>query len=242
LYVAVIRCGPGVRLFVEKLAVPLPLDGVSVCAGLWGVPSTKNVTVPVGTVAPAFCGVTVAVNVTCWPNAEVPVGALDESVVVVFALITLIVAEPVLLAAPLSVAVSGPVVSVWLPTWVDLTVTVIEQVLPAVIVPPASLRLVSFGESAPPVPFVVLPPHVDRRPVGLAMTIFDGRSVANVMPVRPIEFGFVISNLRVPVPPKLSVVGLRLTAIVGAEATVSCVVAGVPVPPFADVGASDVTV
>ena len=50
---------------MEKLAWPLPLSGTGAC----GVPSTENVTVPVG-VLPPVVAATVAVKVTLPPKLD----------------------------------------------------------------------------------------------------------------------------------------------------------------------------
>ena len=85
---------PTARLEVEKVAVPplsVPVPSVA-------VPSRK-VTVPVGVPAPGAFAVTVAVNVTLWPNTEGLVA--DETLVVVSSWFTVWVRAPELLPASL---------------------------------------------------------------------------------------------------------------------------------------------
>ena len=74
-YTAVIVCAATESEFVAKVAVPelkLPVPKVT--------PASLNVTVPLGVPAPGATALTVAVNVTDWPETD---GFTDEATVVV---------------------------------------------------------------------------------------------------------------------------------------------------------------
>jgi hypothetical protein len=76
-YTAVIECDPTARDDVLKVAepalsVPVPIDVVP----------SLNVTVPVGVPLPGAVVLTVAVNVTDWPNTD---GFVDDATVVLVA-------------------------------------------------------------------------------------------------------------------------------------------------------------
>ena len=66
-YAAVMECDPIARVEVLKLARPLASSGTVASA----VDPSLNVTLDEGTPLPGDVAVTVAVNVTCWPNTEV---------------------------------------------------------------------------------------------------------------------------------------------------------------------------
>jgi hypothetical protein len=87
MYSAVIECVPGAICFLVKVATP-PLNGIY---PIPVVPSLNQM-LPVGAKGPA--GVTVAVNVTAWPDCE---GfRLEVSTVVVGYLLTTCFTHPVL--------------------------------------------------------------------------------------------------------------------------------------------------
>ena len=89
-------CLPTARDDVEKVALPLE----SVLLAML-TPLSRNVTVPVAVPVAGERGLTVAVNVTDWPNTD---GSTEElTAVELFALLTVwVIADDVLLAKLLS--------------------------------------------------------------------------------------------------------------------------------------------
>src|SRR5206468_2418571 len=144
-YVVVIVCGPTASELVESVATP---DALSTPVPMVDAPSL-NVTVPVGMPAPGEDAVTVAVNVTPWPNTDGL--TLDMSAVCVFALFTtcgLPASDPLL---PLKFVSPGyVVVIVWLPT---------ESVVVESVATPEPLRLT--------LPICVAPSKNSTVPVGV---------------------------------------------------------------------------
>jgi len=97
-YAAVMRCDPIAKVEVLQLARPLASSDTVASA----VEPSLKVTLDVGTPLPGEVAVTVAVNVTCWPNTEVEADEL--TCVLVAALFTTCgatVSLPLLFAHPL---------------------------------------------------------------------------------------------------------------------------------------------
>jgi hypothetical protein len=132
---------------------------------------------------------------------------------------------------PDSVAVIFPVVLLFIPMLVAVTLTEKEQT-PLAAIDPAAREI-------PPEPgfAVIIPrPHVPVSPLGVATTSPAGRLSVNPTPVRPIPLlGFVIVNVRVVLAFTGIVAAPKALTIVGGAATVRLAVAVLPVPPFVDV-------
>src|SRR5205807_6648927 len=80
-YTAVIEWLPVVFIVYLQVAVP-PLRSVEPLSQVIGVAPSLNATLPVGPLGGVPTGLTVAVNVTCWPTSD---GLPDEASAVVVA-------------------------------------------------------------------------------------------------------------------------------------------------------------
>jgi len=170
------------------------------------VPSTVapslNVTVPVGETP-----VTFAVNVTDCPNW---LGFNDEvSVTVGCAVPTVRVAVLLVLPVPLLVDETGPVVLLYVPGMLEVTLTLTAQEPLCATDPPASEML--------PLPAVAVavPPQLLVSPLGVATTTFAGRLSVNATPSCATAAGLAIVIVRVERPFGTIEVGLKALAIVG---------------------------
>src|SRR5215471_15720759 len=141
--------------------------------------------------------------------------------------VTVLLVPPV----PPSVEVIALVVLVFEPAVVTCTDTLITQLLPAAIIPPLNVRLVSPALGAN------VPPQVSVAFGGLATTSPAGNVSVNATPVRTtVGFGLVSVNVRVVVWPTGTNAAPNALVIVGGATTVIiAVLLVVPVPPFADV-------
>src|SRR6476646_3638597 len=182
---------------VVKVACPLALSVP--------VPSTVapslNVTVPVGE-----SPVTFAVNVTDCPNW---LGFNDEvSVTAVGAVPTVRVAVLLVLPVP-NVDETAPVVLLYVPGMLEVTLTLTAQEPFCAIDPPASKML--------PLPAVAvaMPPQLLVNPLGVATTTFAGRWSVNATPSCATAAGLVIVIVTVERPFGTIEVGLKFLAIVG---------------------------
>lgn len=182
---------------VVKVASPLALSVP--------VPSTVapslNVTVPVGE-----SPVTFAVNVTDCPTW---LGFNDEvSVKVVGAVPTVRVAVLLVLPVP-KVDETGPVVLLYVPGMLEVTLTLMAQEPLSATDPPVSEML--------PLPAVAVavPPQVLVSPLGMATTTFAGRLSVNATPSCAAAAGLVIVIVSVERPFGTIEAGLKPLAIVG---------------------------
>jgi len=126
--------------------------------------------------------------------------------------------------------VTALVVLVFEPPDVACTDTLITQLLPAAIVPPLNVRLVSPAWGAN------VPPHVSDGFGGLATISPAGNVSVKPTPVRAtVEFGLVRVNVRVAGWPTVTNEAPNDLVIVGGATTVIVAIASPPVPPLADV-------
>ena len=141
-------------------------------------------------------------------------------------------AEAVLLV-PLLVVVTVPVVFVFgfVPAEVAVMVAETAQFPEAGIVPPVKLMEVAFAVA------VNVPPQV-LVAFGVPATVMPvGNVSVTAAPVAGSVFGLVRVRVTVVVPPTGMLVAVKALEIVGTELTVKVADAGVPVPPFVEVGA-----
>jgi hypothetical protein len=153
------------------------------------------------------------------PNALLTVGAAA----------TAIIAVATLPVPPLA-EVTAPVVLVFTPGVVPVTVTLnTHEPLAAIVAP---LRVIVLG-----LVVVSVPPQIG---VGPEVTTSSpaGRISVTATPVSAtVELGLSIVNVRVEVPPSGMLVGLNALLITGGATTVMLAIAVLPVPPFVAVTA-----
>jgi len=136
---------------------------------------------------------------------------------------TVTVAVLLVAPAPLSVELMTPVVLFWTPAAVPITVTVNEQEPLAASVPPANE--IMLGATV-----VTVPPQVEALPLGTDSP--PGSVSVKVIPDSDwLEFGFVIVNIRLVVPPTGMLASPNALEMVGAAATLIETVAVLVHPP-----------
>jgi hypothetical protein len=195
------------------VAVPLPLSVKVTVLGKEPVSLKLGVGVPeVVTVNELAIP---AVNVTLLPLVIV------GGVPVTFSVAVLLVAP-----GPLSVEVITLVVFSFVPVVVPVTFTEIVHEPLAATVPPDKLI------EPEPATAVVVPPQVLLAPFGVETTSPAGKVSLNAKPLRLVEFGFVMVNVRLV----LAFSGIELAPkallMVGGVATVTLADAVFPVPPL----------
>ena len=132
---------------------------------------------------------------------------------------------------PLSLAVITPVVLLFSPVVVPVTLSEMLHEPLDVTVPAARLT------DPEPATAVVVPPQLLLRPLGVATTNPAGSVSLNATPLRPIVFGLLMVKLRLVLAFTGIEVAPKALLIVGGLATVMLADAVLPVPPFVEVTA-----
>lgn len=198
-------------------------------------PATPTLAITTDSPAENPCGVVVVI-VTVVPDSVAPFGEAAIATVDTNALlieagpITVNVAVFEVAPAPLSLELITPLVFGHTPAAEPVTVTLKLQLPLAASVPP--LKLIALGAVV-----VTVPPQVLALPV--ATVIPAGNVSVKLIPVSPSdEFGFVIVNVKLVVPPTVTADAPNDFDSVGGEATVTvAVLLVVPVPPLVEVTA-----
>jgi hypothetical protein len=173
--------------------------------------------------------VIVNVSVAVGPPIFRPTGivAAENALLMVAGPITVKLTPLLVVPAPLSVELIGPVILSCTPGVTPVTVTLNEQFVFEASVPP--LNEMRLGAVV-----VTVPPHVAAVPVGTDSPV--GSVSVKVIPVSPkLVLGLVSVNVRLVVPPTGIPAAPNPLVIVGGAATVTVAVLLVPpVPPLVD--------
>jgi len=133
--------------------------------------------------------------------------------------------------APLWMEITVPVVFIFAPPVVPVTLKLKVHDAPAESVAPLML-----GFDVPSVAAIVPPPHTPVTPFGVLVTRPAGKGSGNVTPVSDrLMLGLVMVKLREVDPFSGILAAPKVIVIVGAVATIRFAVAVFPVPPFVDV-------
>jgi hypothetical protein len=199
--------GTGVFVFVGVLVATPAGVLVGVIVGVLVGVLVGGIPVTVGVLVGVFVGVLVGVGVgVVWTTVRAAVLLVDP--------------------VPPSFDVTAPVVLLFTPLVVPVTLTANMQFPLAASVPPESDTLLE------PIVAVITPaPHVPVRPFGEAITRPAGKLSVKLTPARALPvFGFVIVKVREVVPLREMLAAPKALLMVGGATTVSEAIDVFPVP------------